>query len=143
MKLILLIALILTTTASNSQKKPNPVFNVMAFTDVPKYMELCGENLFLNKQDEKSRKFICYTDYSQILICINSKLIMLNTKDGSLKNHTRSFFNKDYTMVIKYDPLKPINAENYIVTGAIITIKYHSKIIWTKSVIGGGHCGTP
>ena len=143
MKIILLVALIFMTTISNAQKQTSSIFNVMTFTDVPKYMELCGENLFLNKQDEKSKKFICYTDYNQILICLNSKLIMLNTKDESLKNHTRSFFNKDYAMVIKYEPLKPINAENYIVTGAVITIKYRSKIIWTKSVIGGGHCATP
>jgi hypothetical protein len=135
MKLILLVALMCCI-----QQQPQNVFNVMTFTKVPSDMEGCGENLFLNKEDEKAERFIFYTDYGRALICINNKMILMPRGDKPNEKSTKFFSNKDYALVVRYGLKKFSGDEDYEIQSAIITIKYHSKVIWTKSVIGGGGC---
>jgi len=103
-------------------------------------MEGCGESLCLNKKDEETEKFIFYTDYFRALICIDKKMILLNAHEKSNNKTNAIFSNGDYTVVIRYGQEKATGDEDYEIKSAIITIKYHSKTIWTKDVIGGGGC---
>jgi hypothetical protein len=139
MKLILFITLFFLHIGNNGQKQSHAVFNVMTFTDVPKNMEGCGENLFLNKHDEKAAKFIFYTDYDRALICIDNKMILIKGNESNNKTSS-SFSNNDYQVVIKYLKEKTTGDEDYDIKSATMIIKYHSKIIWSKNVIGGGGC---
>jgi len=140
MKLILVLALIFTIAPNNQQKQSQQAFNVMNFTNIPKDMEGCGENLFLNKKDEIAEKFIFYTDYFRALMCINNKMILMKGDNKSDDKYSKRFSNADYTVIISYGPQKATGDESYEIISAIVTIKYKSKIIWSKRVIGGGGC---
>nr|WP_067053878.1 hypothetical protein [Mucilaginibacter sp. L294] len=140
MKLVFLAALLFVSIITNRQQKPQNVFKITTFTKVPRNMEGCGENLFLNKQDEKAERFVFYTDYSRALICINNNMILITRSDKSHEKSSSVFSNKDYTLIVKYGQRKPAGDESYQIKNAIITLKYHSKVIWMKNVIGGGGC---
>jgi hypothetical protein len=140
MKIILLALLMLVGIVSGKPQQPPTVFIVTTFTEVPKDMEGCGENLFLNKQDEKAERFVFYTDNVRGLICVNKKMILITHNDKSHNKDSSVFSNKDYTLVIKYGEKKTTGDENYQIKSATITLKYHSTVVWTKSVIGGGGC---
>jgi hypothetical protein len=139
MKLFLTIALALLTIVTNGQQ-PQSTFKISTFKDVPKDMEGCGENFFFNKQDEKAERFILFTDYARALICIDNKMILINDAGRKAQNANRVFSNKDYTVIIQYGPMKNTGDESYEIKSAVITLKYHSKVVWTKNVIGGGGC---
>ena len=140
MKLFFLLAFITLATVTNGQQQSQNLFKISTFKDVPENMEGCGENFFYNKQDEKTERYILYTDYIRALICVNNKMIVIkgDDKHSNKKNHI--FSNKDYTLIIKYGKEKTTGDESYEIKSAIITLKYHSKVVWTKSVIGGGGC---
>jgi len=140
MKLIFLATLMFVEILTGRLQQPHNGFKIMTFTEVPKDMEGCGENLFLNKQDEKAEKFVFYTDYVRGLICVNNKMILITHNDKSHDKEGSVFSNKDYTLVIKYGQKKTTGDENYQIKSATITLKYHSTVVWTKSVIGGGGC---
>ncbi len=140
MKIIFLAALMFVDTVTSKQQQPQNSFKITTFTEVPKDMEGCGENLFLNKQDEKAERFVFYTDYVRGLICINNKMFLITRSDKSQEKGGSVFSNKDYTLVIKYGQKKITGDENYQIKSAIITLKYRSIVVWTKSVIGGGGC---
>jgi hypothetical protein len=140
MKLIFLAALMCMGIVTSRQQQPQNVFKITTFTEVPRDMEGCGENLFLNKQDEKAERFVFYTDYVRGLICVNNKMILITHSDKSHDKGGSVFSNKDYMLVIKYGQKKTTGDENYQIKSAIITLKYHSKVVWTKNVIGGGGC---
>ncbi|MES2277331.1 MAG: hypothetical protein V4592_14995 [Bacteroidota bacterium] len=140
MKLIFLVVLTFVATVASSQQQPQNVFKITTFTEVPRDMEGCGENLFLNKQDEKAERFVFYTDYVRGLICVNNKMILITHNDKSHDKDGSVFSNKDYTLIIKYGQKKSTGNESYQIKSAIITLKYHSKVVWTKSIIGGGGC---
>ena len=137
MKLVFLSALIFVGTVTSGQQPQNG-FKIATFTDVPKDMEGCGENLFLNKQDEKTARFVFYTDYVRALICINNKIILLSRPNKPYGKVSNIFSNRNYTLVIKYGQKKTTGDENYEIKRAIITLKYHSKTVWIEKVIGGG-----
>jgi hypothetical protein len=140
MKLIFLAALMFVDIVSGKPQQPQNVFEITTFTEVPKDMEGCGENLFLNKQDEKAGRFVFYTDYIRGLICVNKKMILLTHNDKVHDKVNSVFSNKDYTLVIKYGQEKTTGDESYQIKSANIILKYHSIAVWTKSVIGGGGC---
>ncbi|HEY4325826.1 MAG TPA: hypothetical protein VGN20_17665 [Mucilaginibacter sp.] len=140
MKFFFLVALMFVSITASKQQQPQNAFKITTFTEVPREMEGCGENLFLNKQDEKAERFVFYTDYVRGLICINNKMISITRNDKSHDKGQGEFSNKDYTLVIKYVQKKTTGDENYEIKSAIITLKYHSTVVWTKSVIGGGGC---
>jgi hypothetical protein len=140
MKLILSAALVFLDIANSRQQQPQNVFKITTFTNVPSDMEGCGENLFLNKQDEKAERFVFYTDYVRGLICINNKMILITRSDKSYEKSSSVFSNKDYTLIIKYGQKKATGDENYEIKSATITLKYHSTVVWKKIVIGGGGC---
>lgn len=139
MKLAFLAALIFVTQVTNAQQQPKYSIKITTFTEVPRDMEGCGENLFLNKQDEKAERFVFYTDYVRGLIYVNNKMILITHNEKPLENGS-IFSNKDYTLEIKYGLRKSAGDESYQINSAIMTLKYHSKIVWTKKVIGGGGC---
>jgi hypothetical protein len=66
-------------------------------------------------------------------------MIMLNFIT-SVNKKSAVFSNKDYTIEIKYGPRKYTGDESYDIKYAMITIKFHSKIIWSEKVIGSGGC---
>jgi len=140
MKLIFLAALVFMDIANSKQQEPQNVFKITTFTNVPTDMEGCGENLFLNKQDEKAERFVFYTDYVRGLICINNKMILVTRGNKSYEKSSSIFSNKDYTLTIKYGQKKNTGDENYEIKSATIILKYHSIVVWTKVVIGGGGC---
>jgi hypothetical protein len=139
MKLFFLAALMFVGSAISRQQQPQTVFKITTFTEVPKDMDGCGENLFLNKQDERAERFVFYTDYVRALICINNKIILITRAVKPIEKGS-VFSNKDYTLAVKYGQKKTIGDESYEIKSAIITLKYHSKVVWTKRVIGGGGC---
>jgi hypothetical protein len=140
MKVFFLAALMLVGIVTNGQQQAQNVFRITTFTSVPKDMEGCGENLFLNRKDEKAGRFIFYTDYGRALICINNKMCLIKNSDKIYYKNSSVFSNQDYTLIIKYVQKKRTGDEDYKINRAIITLKYRSKVIWTKSVIGGGGC---
>ena len=140
MKLTFLLVLMFVGMAANSQQQSQKIFKISTFTKVPSDMEGCGENLFLNTQDEKTERFIFYTDYGRALVCVNGKIILTTYSDKSQEKGSRVFSNKDYTLLIKYGRIKKTGDEDYEIKNAVIILKYHSKVVWTRSVIGGGGC---
>jgi hypothetical protein len=139
MKLIFIAAMVFVGIVT-SRQQPQNTFKITTFTKIPKDMEGCGENLFLNKQDEKAERFVFYTDYVRGLICINNKIILITSSDKFHEKSSSIFSNKDYTLIIKYGQKKTTGDESYQIKSAIITLKYHSTVVWTKDVVGGGGC---
>ncbi|MDB4905035.1 MAG: hypothetical protein JWQ63_4316 [Mucilaginibacter sp.] len=102
-------------------------------------MEGCGDDYYLSKNDQKQNRLICRTDYTRALIYINNKPVLLkaNYKISDKENH--AFANGNYTLIIKNGSLKSTGDEDYIMK-PIITLKYGSKVIWMKNLIGDGGC---
>jgi len=102
MKFSLLVGFLLAGVIPGKHQKPKNEFTIKTFTAVPKDMEGCGENLFLNKQDEKAERFIFYTDYPRGLICVNGHMILLTHKNKSVENSSNVYADKDYNLLIIY-----------------------------------------
>lgn len=140
MRSLLLTISLFLPIITYGQKQSQTVFKITTFTDVPKEMKGCGINLFLSKQDENAERFVFYTDYVRGLIRVNDKMILITNKSKLNDKSSSVFSNKDYTLLIKYIQRKDTGDESYEIKQAVITLKYHSKTVWTKSVIGGGGC---
>jgi hypothetical protein len=68
-------------------------------------------------------------NFENYLVTINGKPLRLKEKPAAGK----------YNITIKELSRKQIDTEYYIMT-AIITIKYGSKVVWQRKVIGDGGC---
>ena len=93
----------------------------------------CGTGYYyLSKNDEKTGKMICVTDYEVVLIFINNKPI-------KLKGSGDVYESGKYSLIIKDGPEKMIGDETWTMKSTII-VKYENKVVWRKDLIGYGGC---
>lgn len=123
------------------RQKPEQAFNLTPFSKIPKGMPDdigdCGTgSYYLSKEDERNNRLACITDYDIALIYINNKPLkfkVINTKDGTI------YISGDYTLIIEDGPEKVIGDETWTMKSMFI-LRYKSKIVWTKRLIGYGGC---
>ncbi len=139
MKAVLAIILFFTLGLSNKQSIHTSIFKLNTFTKVPDDLMGCGDDYYLSKRDEKQDKLICRTNYFEALIHVNNKVILLKYNDKASDEANHVFTAGAYDLVIRNDALKQEGDEDYTMT-AIITVNFHSKIVWTNRVVGGGGC---
>ncbi|MDP9048094.1 MAG: hypothetical protein M3N14_08145 [Bacteroidota bacterium] len=139
MKAVLSILLFFTLGLNNQQSVQTSTFKLNTFTKVPDDLMGCGDDYYLSKQDEKQDKLICRTNYFVALIHVNNKAILLKYNDKASDKATHVFTAGAYDLLIKNGALKREGDEDYTMT-ATITVNFHSKIVWTNRVVGGGGC---
>jgi hypothetical protein len=139
MKLVLSIIFFFTIGLSNNQTQQPSVFKISTFKNVPDDLMGCGNDYYLTEKDKKQDELVCRTDYITALIYINNKPILLkaNYKLGDKENQV--YTNGNYMVNIKIGSLKQLDSEYYEMKATII-VKYGSKIIWSKNLIGDGGC---
>lgn len=110
---------------------------VNTFTKVPNDLMGAGECFYLSKIDKRKGNLICTNDYINALIYLNGKTIRLKTTPTKdIKNKAIYRYGK-YNLIISKGPLKQVGEENYTMQ-ATLTLEYHSKVIWSRDVLGEG-----
>ena len=139
MKFILLIA-ILFYAGVDFQTKIRPEYKVTPFTvtAVPDDLQGAGESYYLTEKDKRDANFICITNYIVALLYVNGKPVRLKAKRQlRVSDKKNSYFNGKYELIIDNGPEKTDGEENYIMKATII-LKYNSKVVWMKNVMGEG-----
>lgn len=135
MRLILSILLSFIVLAAFGQGKSTPKIDLTVFTKVPDELDGCGNAYYLSEKDRKNQvNLICCTNFDEVMICINRKPLLLKKMP-----HFNGYSSGYYLLTIDDGKTKQMDTEYYIMK-SVITLKYNSKIIWTKPVFGDGGC---
>jgi hypothetical protein len=133
MKLFLSLILLFVVGIGNCQAPKQTGFNLDTFTRVPDRFSDCGNGwYFLSKSDNNRKEFILITDYDDAIVYVNNKPLWLRVKNAG-------YTPGKYTVIIKDGANKPFGDEGWTMK-SVITIKFGSKIIWQKTVVGFGGC---